>query len=107
MLDGVEPEVLDAAEHAARLVLGVHDVAEVRARWIGHRLTLELNVAVNSDLTVTEGHAVAREVRHQVLHHVAHVASVTVHVDPATESGENFHRIDSHTHGGLPAHAHR
>jgi cation diffusion facilitator family transporter len=107
MLDGVEPEVLDAAEHAARLVPGVHDVAEVRARWIGHRLTLELNVAVNSDLTVTEGHAVAREVRHQVLHHVAHVASVTVHVDPATESGENFHRIDSHTHGGLPAHAHR
>ena len=52
MLDGVDPEVLDAAEHAARHVPGVHDVAEVRARWIGHRLTLELNVAVNPDVRV-------------------------------------------------------
>jgi cation diffusion facilitator family transporter len=47
MLDGVDPEVVDAAEHAARHVPGVHDVAEVRARWIGHRLALELNVAVD------------------------------------------------------------
>ncbi|MBI3456250.1 MAG: cation transporter [Candidatus Rokubacteria bacterium] len=107
MLDGVEPEVLDAAEHAARHVPGVHDVAEVRARWIGHRLTLELNVAVNPDLTVTEGHGVAKEVQHQVLHHVPHASGVTVHVDPGTESGETFHHIGSHAHDGLPVHAHR
>jgi cation diffusion facilitator family transporter len=107
MLDGVDAEVLDAAEHAARHVPGVHDVAEVRARWIGHRLTIELNVAVNPELTVTEGHRVAKEVRHQVLHHVSHVAGVTVHVDPATESGEGFHHIGGHTHDGLPAHGHR
>jgi cation diffusion facilitator family transporter len=107
MLDGVDPEVLDAAEHAARHVPGVRDVAEVRARWIGHRLTLELNVAVNPDVTVTEGHGVAKEVRHQVLHHVPHVSGVTVHVDPATESGESHHHIDSHAHDGLPIHAHR
>src|SRR5437762_7423548 len=63
MLDGVDPEVLDAVEQAARHVPGVHHVAEVRARWIGHGRTLELNVAVNPDLTVTEGHAVAKEVQ--------------------------------------------
>lgn len=107
MLDGVDPEVLDAAEHAARHVPGVHNVTEVRARWIGHRLTLEPNVAVHPGLTVTEGHGVAKEVRHQVLHHVPHVSGVTVHVDPATESGETFHHFDSHAHDGLPVHAHR
>jgi cation diffusion facilitator family transporter len=107
MLDGVDPEVLDAAEHAARRVPGVDDVGEVRARWIGHRLTLELNIAVGPDLTVTDGHGVAKEVRHQVLHHVPHVSGVTVHVDPATESGETFHGIDSHAHDGLPMHSHR
>jgi cation diffusion facilitator family transporter len=107
MLDGVDPEVLDVAEHAARHVPGVHDVGEVRARWIGHRLTLELNVAVSPDVTVTEGHAVAKEVRHQVLHHVPHVSGVTVHVDPATESGETYHHIHSHAHDGLPVHSHR
>jgi cation diffusion facilitator family transporter len=107
MLDGVDPEVLDTAEYAARHVPGVHDVAEVRARWIGHRLTLELNVAVNPGLTVTEGHGVAKEVRHQVLHRVPHVSGVTVHVDPVTESGETFHHIESHAHDGLPVHAHQ
>ena len=107
MLDGVDPEVLEAAEHAAKDVPSVRDVAEVRARWIGHRLTLELNVAVNPDLSVTDGHGVAKEVRHQVLHHVAHVSGVTVHVDPATESGETFHGIDGHAHDGLPLHSHR
>jgi len=30
-----------------------------------------------------------------------------VHVDPATESGEAFHHIDSHAHDGLPVHRHR
>jgi cation diffusion facilitator family transporter len=107
MLDGVDPDVVDAAGHAARHVPGVHDVAEVRARWIGHRLTLELNVAVDPNLTVTEGHGVAKEVRHQVLHRVPHVSGVTVHVDPVTESGETFHHIESHVHDGLPGHAHQ
>src|SRR5439155_2625929 len=107
MLDGVDPEVLDAVEQAARHVPGVHNVAEVRARWIGHRLTLELNIAVSPDVKVTEGHEVAKEVRHQVLHHVPHVSGVTVHVDPATESGETFHHFGSHAHDGLPPHSHR
>jgi cation diffusion facilitator family transporter len=107
MLDGVDPEILEAAEHAARDAPGVHDVTEVRARWIGHRLTLEVNLAVSPDVTVTEGHGVAKEVRHQVLHHVPHVSAVTVHVDPATESGETFHHIGSHAHDGLPLHSHR
>jgi cation diffusion facilitator family transporter len=107
MLDGVDAEILEAAEHAARHAPGVHDVTEVRARWIGHRLTLEVNLAVSPDVTVTEGHGVAKEVRHQVLHHVPHVSAVTVHVDPATESGETFHHIGSHAHDGLPLHSHR
>jgi cation diffusion facilitator family transporter len=107
MLDGVDPKTLDASQQAAEGVPGVLDVAEVRARWIGHRLTLELNVAVNPDLSVLEGHRLAKEVRHQVLHHVPHVSNAIVHVDPATESGETFHHIESHSHDGLPTHSHR
>jgi cation diffusion facilitator family transporter len=106
MLDGVDPQVLDAVEHAAKHVPGVHDVAEIRARWIGHRLALELNVAVNPDLSVTGGHEVAKEVRHQILHHVPHVSAVTIHVDPTTQLGEAYHRVDVHAHDGLPVHSH-
>ena len=106
MLDGVDPEVLHGVAHTARHVSGVNDVAEVRGRWIGHRLAFEVNVVVSAHLTVVEGHAIAKEVRHQILHHVPHAADVTVHVDPASEPGEGHHRIAAHAHDGLEAHAH-
>jgi cation diffusion facilitator family transporter len=110
MLDGVEPEALDAVAHAAGQVPGVRDVAEVRGRWVGHRLVFELNVVVGGELTVAEGHGIAKEVGHQILHHVPHAAGGTVHVDPATEPGETYHglrhRLDALILASLPtAHA--
>ena len=45
MLDGVDPAVLEAAEHTAQHVPGVRDVAGARARWSGHRLLLEIGRA--------------------------------------------------------------
>jgi hypothetical protein len=48
---------------------------------------------------------VAKEVR-QILHHVPHAASVTIHVDPASETGEGFHHVAGHVHDGLPVHRH-
>jgi cation diffusion facilitator family transporter len=106
VLDGVEPETLDAVAHAVGHVPGVRDLAEVRSRWIGHRLAFELNVVVSGELTVAEGHGIAKEVRHQILHHVPHATGVTVHVDPATEPGEAHHQVVAHSHDGHGAHGH-
>jgi cation diffusion facilitator family transporter len=106
MLDGVEPEVIDEIRHAATHVAGVREVAEVRARWIGHRLHAEVNVAVDPALTVAEGHAIAKEVHHQLMHHLKYLAGATIHVDPVGEAGERHHRVAAHTHDGLPVHSH-
>jgi Dimerisation domain of Zinc Transporter len=78
----------------------------VRARWLGHRLHAEVNVAVDARLTVAEGHAVATELRHKLLHALPHLGLVVIHVDPPEQSGETHHRIDRHEHDGLPAHSH-
>ncbi len=106
LLDGVEPAALETARHAVEHVAGVDRVGELRGRWTGHRLLLEVNVAVDPELSVTEGHRIAKEVRHQILHHAPHVGAVTVHVDPGTEPGERYHRVEAHAHDGLPAHSH-
>jgi divalent metal cation (Fe/Co/Zn/Cd) transporter len=66
----------------------------------------ELNIAVASGLSVAEGHAIAKEVRHRLLHQFAYLSSVVIHVDPTEEAGEEFHRVTEHTHDGLPAHSH-
>jgi cation diffusion facilitator family transporter len=106
MLDGVEPDALDEIDHAARHVPGVEDVSDVRARWIGHRLHADVSLTVAADLPVARGHEIAREVRHQLLHHLPHLGSVTLHVDPTGAAGETHHRIDEHAHDGLPPHTH-
>jgi len=106
LLDGVDPEVIDEIRHTASHVEGVEDVSEVRARWLGHRLRAEVNAAVDPELSVEEGHAIAREVNHQLLHHLRYLDAAVVHVDPVQEAGEEHHRIDAHSHDGLPPHSH-
>jgi divalent metal cation (Fe/Co/Zn/Cd) transporter len=106
LLDGVDPKVIEEIQHAASHVPGVEDVAEVRARWVGHRLRAEVNVAVDPERSVAEGHAIAREVNHQLLHELRYLDMAVVHVDPMQEAGEEHHRIVTHTHDGLPPHSH-
>jgi cation diffusion facilitator family transporter len=106
MLDGAEPRVVDQIRHVAAHVAEVKEVSEVRARWLGHRLHAEVNIAVNPQMTVAQAHAVATEVRHQLLHRLSYLSLVVIHVDPADQSGEAHHRIEGHAHDGLPLHSH-
>jgi cation diffusion facilitator family transporter len=106
LLDGIDPEVIDEVTHSAQHVAQVVAVTEVRGRWVGHRLLVDVNIAVNSLLTVEQGHEVAREVRHELLHHLPYLGNVTIHVDPATASGEEHHRMSNHEHDDLPIHSH-
>jgi len=106
MLDGADPRVIGAIRHTAGHGAQVTEVTEVRARWLGHRLHAELNIAVDPQLTVAQAHAIAAEVRHQLLHHLDYLSLVVIHVDPADQSGEAHHRIAEHMHDGLPVHSH-
>jgi cation diffusion facilitator family transporter len=105
-LDGVESETLDEITHGAGHVPHVEEVTDVRARWIGHRLHADVSVTVPGGLSVAEGHDIARDVRHQLLHHLPHLGSVMVHVDPGGQGGEHHHRVGPHSHDGLPLHSH-
>jgi cation diffusion facilitator family transporter len=106
LLDGIDPEIIDEIKHAVNHTQGVHDVTEVRVRWLGHRLHAEVNVAVNPEHSVEKGHEIAKEVRHQLLHRLHYLSNATIHVDPTGASGEEHHRVTKHVHGDLPSHSH-
>jgi cation diffusion facilitator family transporter len=90
-LDGVEPETLEEITHAVSHVKGAQEVSDVRARWLGHKLQVEINIAVEPSLSVTEGHDIANEVQHELYHHMNYLSLAVVHVDPTHLSGEKYH----------------
>ncbi len=106
MLDGVDPEVLHEVEHAAEHVEGVRNIGDLKARWVGHKLCVELVVAVKSSASAKEGHEIAKEIRHQILHHLPHVGNVMIHIDPESDFGKDHYKIGRHEHGDFPTHLH-
>ena len=80
LLDGVEPGMVEEIKHAAEHVGAVKEVRNVRARWLGHRLTTELDVAVAGGTTVQDAEAIAAEVEALVADHVPALASAHVRV---------------------------
>jgi cation diffusion facilitator family transporter len=106
MLDGIDPAIVDEIRHAAGHTPKVCEITDIRARWIGHQVHAEVNVAVASDASIAEAHAIAADLRHRLLHAIPHLQLVVVHVDPTEQSGERHHRVEKHSHDGLPAHSH-
>ncbi len=96
MIDGIDPSIPNEIKEAAAHADGVRDVTQVRVRWLGHRLRAEVNITVDPSLSVEAGHAIAKDVRHELLHHLSYLDDATIHVDPSTASGEEYHRIRGH-----------
>lgn len=106
LLDGVSPEMVDEIRHILGHIPEVKGIGEVRLRWLGHWLHAEVNIAVNTDLSVEKGHKIAKEVRHQLLHNLKYLANAVIHVDPKNALGEKYHTIEQHKHDDLPVHSH-
>ena len=91
MLDGVDPSLIPQLTGIARATSGVVEVGEVRARWLGHRLVAEITFCVPPDITVEQGHEIAKRVQQAIQDKLPHVQAVSVHVDPSNELGVEHH----------------
>jgi len=83
-MDGVEAGTIDAIAQSVRGVDGVREVAEVRARWLGHGIRAELAIDVSPDSSVAEAHELAKRVRHQLQDDVEHLTDTTIETRPAS-----------------------
>jgi cation diffusion facilitator family transporter len=78
MLDGVEPGILDEVEHAAQHVAGIDGVLETKARWLGHKLHVDVAISVNDALPLAQANAIARELERELFHHIPALSVATV-----------------------------
>ncbi|MFD4957602.1 cation diffusion facilitator family transporter [Microbacterium sp. NPDC058389] len=77
LLDGVEPELVDRAEHALEHIDGIEHIDRLRLRWVGHRLHGDALVAGRAD---HDAEAVALAAESSVRAHLRNVDDFTVTV---------------------------
>ncbi len=82
LLDGIDPHIVDQIHEVACCIREVKEVNDVRARWIGHRLHAEINITVDQNMSVEEGHEIANQVRYALFDRLRFLSYVTIHVDP-------------------------
>ncbi|HUR52110.1 MAG TPA: cation diffusion facilitator family transporter [Mycobacteriales bacterium] len=93
LMDAVDPGLVDEVEAVLRSTSGVLDVGQVRVRWLGHTLRAECEVVVDAGLSLAEGHAIAVDAEHRLLHEVKRLTAALIHADP---EGPEHHELTEH-----------
>jgi cation diffusion facilitator family transporter len=96
LMDGVDPALVGQISAVLSKTNGIETVDAIRVRWIGHELHAEAEVTSDADLPLSEAHAIAEDARHQLLHQVRRLTSVTVHTSPSSRYGVDPHAITAH-----------
>ncbi|HEY9888522.1 MAG TPA: cation diffusion facilitator family transporter [Candidatus Obscuribacterales bacterium] len=80
LLDGVEPEEIETLRHAIAHVPEVSAIESLRARWVGHRLYVEVALTVTGDRTIREGQAIATTVAAALEAHVPYLGDAAIRI---------------------------
>ncbi|OPX36405.1 MAG: hypothetical protein B1H12_07095 [Desulfobacteraceae bacterium 4484_190.2] len=79
------PEVLNKISDCTRSVKGVCDMHDLRVRISGGLYQMETHIVVDGQLTVVEGHKIAKAVESCLAEGIENLDRVIVHVDPVSE----------------------
>jgi len=98
LMDGVDPALIDAAEHSLAARSGVWAVRSVRMRWIGHRLHAEAELDIDPALTLVQAHRIAHDAEHDLIHAVPKLSTALIHAYPAdVQNPADQHRLGAQT----------
>lgn len=92
LMDAVDEPLLASVEQVLAATPGVLRPGEVRIRWIGHSLRAEAEVVVDAGLSLVQGHEIAHEAQHRLLHEVPRLTAALVHADPEGD----LHTLTAH-----------
>ncbi|MDV3128961.1 cation diffusion facilitator family transporter [Mycobacterium sp. 21AC1] len=83
LMDGVDPEFIDAAEQSLMSRAEVRGVRTVRMRWIGHHLHADAELDIDPDLSLAQAHRIAHDAEHDLIHAVPKLTTALIHAYPA------------------------
>lgn len=77
-----DPNIVTELTNHALSVTGAKQIHDIKARYLGPHIFVEMHVVVDPNLSVKRGHDIAKAVERYLLNHVKNVASVIIHIDP-------------------------
>lgn len=78
LLDGVDPDLVAMMRDAGERVAGIRSVHEPRARWLGHRLHAQADIAVDGKLSARDCAELAGRFREEVTRRLPALADLHV-----------------------------
>ncbi|MGB4270394.1 MAG: cation diffusion facilitator family transporter [Spirochaetota bacterium] len=85
---GASKSQVDAIDLIAMNVDGVKEVHSIRSRRVGSGYFVDLHVLVDGNMSVQDGHDIARSVKHELLDKGPKVLDVIVHLEPYQTSSK-------------------
>jgi cation diffusion facilitator family transporter len=83
LMDGTKDcNIYNKIFEAIEAVKGAHHPHRVRARNIGHKVMIAIDLEVDGDLTLREAHNIAHKVEDSIKSKVDHVFDVVIHIEP-------------------------
>ncbi|MEW6536010.1 MAG: cation diffusion facilitator family transporter [Candidatus Auribacterota bacterium] len=83
IIDTAPPkEICSQIKNMIRTISQVRDVHDLRARYYSSCIFLDVHITVDPEISVFQGHAIAKQVEKKLLNGFEEVMDVTVHVDP-------------------------
>jgi cation diffusion facilitator family transporter len=81
-----KPEIIRKIRQCALSISGVIDTHDLRVRTSGGLYQMEIHIVVDGQLTVLEGHNIAKAVEGCLVEDVGNFGSITIHVDPEVKN---------------------
>ncbi len=91
--EAVPLETIRRIEKAAGSVDQVMEAHDVRARWMGGKLLVDLHILVDPLLRITESHCIGEKVRTAIADAVPEVEETMVHVEPGECGRDPAHSL--------------
>jgi len=80
------PEIIGKIQQCALSVNGVVDIHDIRVRTSGGFYQMEIHIVVDGQMTVLEGHKIAKTVEGCLVEDVGNFDRIIIHVDPENET---------------------
>lgn len=95
LMDGVsDPKVYEQVFKAVHRVPGANNPHRARIRQMGKMFLIAIDVEVNPEISVREGHEIARRVEQEIKKSLVHVYDILIHIEPEGEHEDEVFGIN-------------